>query len=295
MTAPAPFAGLVVEAARRTLAALFKDNGIESPDIDARLLIGATLHLDHTGLAAQALRLITDDEASAIANFAQRRIAREPVARILGRKEFWGLDLRITEATLVPRPDTETVVEAALEWFRSKPHVTNIRIADIGTGSGAILFALLSEYPDAIGVGTDISADALETAELNARHLGLASRAAFVQCDYAAALPGPFDLVVSNPPYIRSADIAALDIDVRDHDPHLALDGGADGLDAYRAITLQAVTLLAPGGVLIFEVGHDQGAQVSDIMRAAGLTVSGPPRADLSGVHRVVTGQKGAF
>jgi release factor glutamine methyltransferase len=296
VSANIPFAGLTVEAARRALAAHLKDNGIESPDLDARLLIGAALDLDHTGLAAQAARQITDNEAKAIDRSAQRRIAHEPVARILGRKEFWGLDLLISEATLIPRPDTETVVEAALDILRSESRANHaLHIADIGTGSGAILLALLSELSGATGVGTDISAGALATAEMNARRLGLAGRASFVRCDYASVLSGPFDLIVSNPPYIRSADIAALDPDVRDHDPRLALDGGADGLTAYRAITVQAAGLLAHRGSLIFEVGHDQSTQVREIMHAAGLTVSSTPRADLAGVHRVVMGQNGTF
>ncbi len=296
MSANTPFAGLTIEAARRALAAQLKDNNIESPDLDARLLIGSALDLDHTGLATQAARKITDEEAMIIDRSAQRRIAHEPVARILGHKEFWGLDLRLSEATLVPRPDTETVVEAALDVLRSNPQATRApRIADIGTGSGAILLALLSELPQATGIGTDISAAALATAEMNAQQLGLANRASFVQCNYAAGLSGPFDLVVSNPPYIRSTDIAMLDPDVRDHDPHLALDGGADGLTAYRTIVPQAAGLLAGHGFLIFEVGHDQSTPVSEIVRAAGLTVSSAPRADLGGVHRVVIGQKGAF
>jgi len=290
-----PFTGLTVDAARRALSAQLKANGIETPDLDARLLIGAALKLDHTALAIQALRVITTDEAQTIARFAQRRIAHEPVARILGRKEFWGLDLCLSQETLVPRPDTETVVEAALEILRSDFHASKtIRIADIGTGSGAILLALLSELESATGVGTDISAGALATAESNARRLGLIPRAAFVQCDYAAALSGPFDLVVSNPPYIRSADIATLESDVREHDPRLALDGGADGLDAYRAIVPQAKALLVPGGVLIFEVGHDQSDQVMQLMRAAGFSVSAMPKADLSGIQRAVVGRKAA-
>ncbi len=295
MSAPGSFAGLTIETARRALAAHFKASGIESPDLDARLLIGAALDLDHAGLATQASRQVTADEDKAIASFAQRRMTHEPVARILGRKEFWGLDLLLSDATLIPRPDTETIVEAALESLRAKSSVTNIRIADIGTGSGAILLALLSELAEATGIGTDISEAALDTAGLNAQRLGLAGRAAFVQCDYAAALSGPFDLIVSNPPYIRSADIAMLDRDVRDHDPRLALDGGADGLDAYRAITPQAAALLAPDGVLIFEVGHDQSAQVSALMRAAGLTLSASPKADLGGIYRAVVGRKTAF
>jgi release factor glutamine methyltransferase len=296
VSANIPFAGLTVEAARRALAANLKDNSIESPDLDARLLIGAALDLDHTGLATQAARKIAEDEAAIIETYAQRRIAHEPVARILGRKEFWGLDLHLSRDTLVPRPDTETAVEAALDILRSESRVGHaLRIADIGTGSGAILLALLSELPAATGVGTDISAGALATAEMNAQRLGLASRASFIRCDYAAALSGPFDLIVSNPPYIRSADFAALDPDVRDHDPHLALDGGTDGLNAYRAIVPQAASLLAPHGILIFEVGYDQSAPVGEIMRAAGLTLPPPPRADLGGIHRAVMGRKTAF
>lgn len=291
-----PFAGLTIEAARRALATRLKGNNIETPDLDARLLIGAALGLDHTGLATQAERKITDDEAKAIDRSAQRRTAHEPIARILGHKEFWGLDFHISEATLVPRPDTETVVEAALDVLRGDHRATTApRIADIGTGSGAILLALLSELPQATGVGTDISTAALATAELNAQQLGLAGRASFVQCDYAAGLSGPFDLIVSNPPYIRSADIATLDPDVRNHDPHLALDGGADGLAAYRTIIPQAAGLLTGHGFLIFEVGYDQSIPVSEIMRAAGLAVSPVPRTDLGGVHRAVMGQKEAF
>lgn len=296
MSASAPLAGLTVEAARRALATQFKAGSIDTPELDARLLIGAALKLDHTALAVQSARLITENEANVIGSFAQRRLSHEPVARILGHKEFWGLDLHLSDATLVPRPDTETIVAAALEIVRNdlgaeKP----LRIADIGTGSGAILLALLSELPAATGIGTDISTDALETAGINARQLGLSDRASFVQCDYASALSGPFDLIVSNPPYIRSADIAALDPDVRDHDPHLALDGGTDGLDAYRTITPQAAALLASGGALIFEVGHDHSAQVSALMRLAGLTLPYPPRADLGGIYRAVMGRKAAI
>ena len=296
MSASAPLAGLTVEAARRALAAKFKASNIDSPELDARLLIGAALGLDHTGLAVQSARKMTEEEAGVIASFAQRRLMHEPVARILGHREFWGLDLRLSDATLVPRPDTETIVAAALEIIGNDfAKDSKLRIADIGTGSGAILLALLSELPAATGIGTDISGEALHTAEINAQQLGLANRASFIQCDYASALDGPFDLIVSNPPYIRSADIPVLDRDVRDHDPHLALDGGPDGLDAYRAITPQAAALLAFGGVLIFEVGHDQSDQVSALMEGAGLTLPHPPKADLGGIYRAVMGRKTAI
>jgi release factor glutamine methyltransferase len=286
------FAGQTVEAARRALTARFRSAGIDSAELDARTLTGSVLGLDLTGLIAAASRVLTVDEAERLEDFARRRIGAEPVARIVGLKEFWGLPLRLSPATLVPRPDTETVVEAALDILRAQSErASPLRIADLGTGSGAILLALLSELPSAFGVGTDISVPALRTARDNARQLGFAARAAFVACDYAAALSGPFDLIVSNPPYIRSAHIAALDAEVRDHDPHPALDGGFDGLDAYRLIVPQAPRLLAPGGALVMEVGHGQSGDVQGLMTAAGLTSGGSPKSDLAGIRRAVTGR----
>jgi release factor glutamine methyltransferase len=285
-------AGQTVETARRNLAARFKSGAIDSPELDARILVGAALGLDLSGMIAAATRPVTAAEAARLEDFAGRRLKGEPVARILGSREFWGLPLQLSAATLVPRPDTETVVALALQMLRAGPGADRPRIADLGTGSGAILLALLSELPDAMGVGTDISAAALRTASANARNLGLARRAAFVACDYASALSGPFDLIVSNPPYIRSAEINDLASEVRDHDPLCALDGGSDGLDAYRALVPQAVRLLAPGGGLALEVGHDQSADVEQLMAAAGLTLRGPPRTDLAGIPRAVAGRK---
>jgi release factor glutamine methyltransferase len=286
------FPGRTVETARRALTAQLRRASVESADLDARILVSAVLDLDLTGLIAAAARILSRDEAERLEGFARRRIAGEPAARIIGLKEFWGLPLRLSPATLVPRPDTETVVEAALEILRAESrHGSPLRVADLGTGSGAILLALLSELPDAFGVGTDISVPALRTACDNARHLGFAARAAFVACDYAAALSGPFDLIVSNPPYIRSAHIASLDAEVRDHDPHRALDGGFDGLDAYRLIVPQARGLLAPGGALVMEVGHGQSGDVQALLTAAGVMPAEPPKSDLGGIPRAVTGR----
>jgi release factor glutamine methyltransferase len=293
VSATASFAGQTVEAARRALTARFRANEIDSAELDARILVGAVLGLDLTGLITAANRALASDESKRLDDLARRRLAGEPVARLLGYKEFWGLRLRLSAATLVPRPDTETVVELALEILRARPHREKPwRIADIGTGSGAILLALLSELPRACGFGTDISAAALRTAHANAIHLGLADRADFIACEYAAALTGPFDLIVSNPPYIRSAEIGQLATEVRDHDPHQALDGGTDGLDAYRALIPQAARLLAPGGALVVEAGQGQSGDVRDLMTSAGLTVRGPAKADLAGIHRAVAGLK---
>ena len=289
----APFAGQTVETARRALATRFRTLAIDSAELDARILVGAALGLDLTGVIAAASRLVTAAEAVRLEHFARRRLNGEPVARILGAKEFWGLPLQLSTATLVPRPDTEMVVELALEMFRAAPHLDHrLRIADIGTGSGAILLALLSELPDAYGLGTDISAAALRTAKSNAARLGFATRADFIACDYAAALSGPFDLIVSNPPYVRSAEIMDLAIEVRDHDPHRALDGGKDGLDAYRALVPEAARLLAVRGALVVEIGHDQSGHIERLMVAAGLTLERPPKADLAGIRRAVAGRK---
>jgi release factor glutamine methyltransferase len=282
-----------VEAARRALAARLQSTAHESAELDARLLIGHALGLDLTGLITAAQRRLTEGESARIEAFAIRRLDGEPVARIIGEKEFWGLPLQLSPATLVPRPDTETVVELALELLRAGGKLDRpLRIADLGTGTGAILLALLSELPAAQGFGTDISTEALRTAAANATRAGLSDRAAFLACDYASGLSGPFDLIVSNPPYIRSGDIAALAPEVRNHDPLAALDGGADGLDAYRALIPQAAGLLAPRGALIVEAGAGQSRQIQALMVAAGLTATTPPRADLGGIPRAVAGHK---
>jgi release factor glutamine methyltransferase len=215
-----------------------------------------------------------------------RRLAGEPLDRIIGRRGFWTLDLAVTPDVLSPRPDTETIVRAALD------HVTGARdricrILDLGTGSGAILLALLAELPHAHGVGVDISAAALSIATANARANGLADRTEWRLGSWADPVTGQFDIVVSNPPYIPSAEIAGLDVEVRDHDPALALDGGADGLDCYRAILPALPGLLAEGGVAVLEIGLGQADAVPALAATAGLAVI-EIRPDLGGVPRAV-------
>ena len=282
-----------VAEARRALAAKFRAAGLEAADLDARILIGHALGLDHAALAAAATRRLGADEENAIAALASRRLTGEPVARILGYKEFWSLPLRVDAATLVPRPETETVVEAALAAIDAGGQRSrDLRIADLGTGSGALILALLSELPNAFGIATDTSTKALVVARDNARRLAL-SRARFIACNMAAALRGPFDAIVSNPPYIASGDIATLAPDVRDFDPHLALDGGTDGLHFYRAIATAAPTLLAPGGALVVELGIGQAEPVAQLFAAAGLAPS-PPYPDLNGTPRALVARKRA-
>jgi release factor glutamine methyltransferase len=278
---------------RRALTAKFHAAGLDSPDLDSRILIGHALGLDHAALAAAATRRLGADEENAIAALASRRLTGEPVARILGYKEFWSLPLRVDAATLVPRPETETVVEAALAAIDAGgPRSRKLRIVDLGTGSGALILALLSELQNAFGIATDTSTKALVVARDNARRLAL-SRARFIACNMAAALRGPFDAIVSNPPYIASGDIATLAPDVRDFDPHLALDGGTDGLEFYRAIAAAAPTLLAPGGALVVELGIGQAEPVAQLFAAAGLAPS-PPYPDLNGTPRALVARKRA-
>lgn len=280
--------GMTIAAARRALSDAFRQNGVDSPELDARILIGHLLDLNHTALATSADRTLDENEARALTALAARRIAHEPIARIIGKKEFWGLQLRITPATLVPRPETETVVEAALAAIDADgPRMRPLKIADLGTGSGAILLALLSELPCAFGIGTDLSQEALATARDNAIGHGLSRRAAMLACDFGSALSGGFDLVVANPPYIAAKDIASLSPEVR-RDPLIALDGGPDGLAAYRTIAADAHRLIKPLGHLVLELGTGQADAVTKLLLAENLA-STQVRSDLNGIPRALT------
>jgi release factor glutamine methyltransferase len=245
------------------------------------MLVGHALSLDLTALIRAGDRCLDTGEIARIDMLAARRLGHEPVVRITGMKEFWGLAFKVTPDVLVPRPDTETIVEQARA----------LRIADLGVGSGAILISLLTELPEATAIGTDRDVAALTVARENARHLGVVSRAAFVACDFGAAVAPGCDLIVTNPPYIRTDDIALLEPDVRAFDPSRALDGGRDGLAAYRAIAADARDILGLGGHLVAEIGHDQGAAVAALFAAAGF---GDIRVwpDLSGLDRAVVARR---
>jgi release factor glutamine methyltransferase len=275
------YAGVSIDAARRQLARKFRQRGLDAPELDARIIVGHVLGLDHTALAAHSDRVLTPEEAAGIAGLSARRLGREPVARILGHKEFWGLPFKLNTDTLVPRPETETVVEATLSSLGRDNRTSSVlRIVDLGTGSGALLLALLSELASAFGIGTDISFVALVCARDNARALGLSARASFVVC-------GPADILVSNPPYVACGDIGGLEPEVRDFDPRRALDGGPDGLDGYRAIASDVRRLLAPGGVLALELGQGQLGTVTSIFAPLGLEPV-TTRYDLSGIARTL-------
>jgi len=276
-----------IAAARQALAEILRQAGIDSANADARLLMAHALGIDRAELMANGERALSTEQAKAIDVLAARRLRREPVSRIFGEREFWTLTLIITPDVLVPRPETETVVEAALDALLTLK-LEKLRILDIGTGSGALLLALLRELPNAIGTGTDISSAALEIARANAARYDLGLRCAFIACDIAAGVSGPFDLIVSNPPYVARGEIATLAPEVRDYDPPIALDGGSDGLDGYRAIAADARRLLAPGGRLIVELGAGQEGAVRTLFTNAGLNVAAAHN-DLAGIPRALS------
>ncbi|HEX9072475.1 MAG TPA: peptide chain release factor N(5)-glutamine methyltransferase [Pseudolabrys sp.] len=280
--------GAPVSEALRLVAQAFRTASIAEADVDARVLVGYALHLDRAKLVAQSDRILEEREVTVISALAARRLRHEPVSRILGQKEFWSLPLSVTPDVLVPRPETETVVEGALDFVeRGGLRMKKLCIIDVGTGSGALMLALLRELPNAIGTGTDVSKAALQVARANAAHCGLERRCSFVACDIASGVQGPFDLVVSNPPYIAHDEIASLAPEVRDYDPTVALDGGDDGLAAYRAIAAEAARLLAPDGRLFVELGAGQESAVRALFTNAGLSV-GAARKDLAGIPRVL-------
>jgi release factor glutamine methyltransferase len=260
---------LTCTQAHRRAAALLAEAGIETPKRDARVLLCEAASIDHAALLRDPDARLGDDAAARLRSFVERRLAREPVSRILGRREFWGLSLRVTPDVLDPRADTETLVAAAVETLRDRRN-DPLRILDLGTGSGALLCACLSEFPRAFGIGVDRSEAACRIARENLGFCGLAARGAIVCGDWGEAFAGGFDLVVSNPPYIRSTDIAALAPEVRDYDPRGTLDGGPDGLLAYRAIAADLRRLAAPDGIAILEIGFDQAESAAKCFREAG-------------------------
>lgn len=278
----------VTLGAVRRLAAkrLAEVAGIDTPALDARILIAAVVGVAPNELVLADFRPVDMAEIARIDALLERRAAGEPVARILGHREFWGMTFALSPATLVPRPDSETVVEAALAHLdRTGGRGRPLRLVDIGTGSGALLVALLAELPEAVGLGIDLSDEAARTARDNAARLGVGTRSLFVRGHFAACA-APADVIVANPPYIRAETIAALPPEVRDFDPRLALDGGPDGLEAYRAIIPRLQDLMAPEGAAFVEIGFDQGAAVAAMAREAGLKAS--IRRDLAGHDRVV-------
>ncbi len=271
-------------------AALLAAAGFPDPRRQARRLLAAALELSPAGLLAQSERVLAAGEIARSRAMLARMAAGEPLSRILGRREFWGLEFALSEATFDPRPESETIVAAVRERLQGDGR--GRRFLDLGTGCGCLVLALLSEFPEALGVGVDIAEAAVRTARDNARALGLADRALFLVGDWAQALAGRFDAVVANPPYIATAALADLPPAVARYDPRRALDGGADGLAAYRVLAAAVPALLRPGGLFACEVGQGQAQAVAAILAASGLAVETPLR-DLAGIERVILARGG--
>jgi release factor glutamine methyltransferase len=268
-----------------------REAGIETPELDARLLLCHAAGLTQEAHIARARDELAADAAARLETLIARRLEREPVSRIIGCREFYGRTFLVDRHALDPRPDTETLIEATLKLverqaLRNRP----LNLLDLGTGTGCILVTLLAELPKARGIGTDISTATLELAEANAQRLGVAERASFVAADWLDGIDGQFDLIVSNPPYIPSAEIAGLADEVARHDPRATLDGGPDGLDAHRRIAANAAQVLAPNGKILVEIGSDQAEPVAGIFARAGLSLDRDTaiRRDLAGRPRLV-------
>lgn len=266
--------------------------GVDSPVIDARLLVEAAAGATRADIISDPHRPLSEAQGAELEAFLERRARREPVSQILGVKGFWKIMLRVTPQVLTPRPETETILDVVLPDFSP---AQRLRVLDLGVGSGAILLAILAERPNAVGLGVDVSEDALAVARENAVNLGLGGRAALLRSDWTSALESEgFDLVVSNPPYIPTADIDTLAPEVRDHEPRLALDGGPDGLAAYRRLAEEIPRVLKPGGRFAVEIGYDQGAAVSALFRTPAFDQVRVVK-DLGDRDRVVTGLKKTF
>ena len=278
--------------ARAAVTERMRQIGVERPEREAGALLALAAGIRAVDLIG-APEAPVGDAAGRIEAFAARRVAGEPLSRICGRREFWSLEFAISPDVLDPRADTETIVEAALAALAPR-RAAALRVLDLGTGSGALFCALLAEFPQATGVGVDISEGAAAVARANLQALGLAGRGTIHVGDWGEGLEGPFDLIVSNPPYIRAGDIAGLDREVRDHDPRLALDGGPDGLDAYRALAPHLTRLLTPDGRFFLEFGEGQGEEVAAILRGWALDELRLVN-DLSGRARVVAGRLANF
>ena len=257
-------------------AGRLRASGVDSPRLEARLLLAHALGVDVADLVANPDRIVGVTDYDALIG---RRATHEPLAYLTGHREFWSLDFLVSPATLVPRPESETIVRAALA---RRPG----RVLDLGTGSGCLLLAVLNDRAGAWGIGVDRSREAVRVAARNAARFGLADRAAFLVGDWASAVAGRFDLVLSNPPYIRSGDIAGLMEDVAGFEPRAALDGGADGLDAYRAIIADLHRLLTPDGAAVLELGVGQAEPVSALARSFGFAAHAEP--DLAGIPRAL-------
>ena len=282
-------APVTVAAALRRVSTRLALAGIERAQAEARLLVEAATGASRAEIIGFGERMLGTAQSESLEHLVARRCLREPVSRILGKREFWSLPFAVTPATLDPRPDSETLVSAVLQEIGDRQAA--LEILDLGTGTGCLLLALLSELPRARGTGVDVAPEAVATAQGNAAALGLADRAAFVVGDWARDINARFHVVISNPPYIESAAVSGLQPEVARFDPAAALDGGPDGLAAYRLLIPQAAERLVPGGLMALEIGAGQSESVDRLAADAGFTAVGTVH-DLAGIPRCLLFRK---
>lgn len=280
---------ITVSDAAKEAAVKLQAAGCETASLDASLLLAHIMGIPRQSLMLVHDKALNDNEIMLYGRAVERRVAKEPIAYITGSKEFWSLDFFVTRDTLIPRPDSETLIEAALKLVKNRAKA--ISVLDIGTGTGCLLIALLKELPQASGVGVDINTGALAVAHRNAVHNAVDARAVFTESHWCDAVNGTFDLIISNPPYIAETDRDSLMQDVVSFEPHKALFAGTDGMDAYKALAPQVAARLNAGGFCVFEAGMGQAAAISDLLRAEGL-VDGQTARDLQGIPRAVIAHK---
>ncbi len=276
--------GAAVLAVNQRLA----EAGVGNPRLDSRLLVAHVLGLNLTQLFSYPETLLSEFQLEKLRKLTQRRVSREPIARILGHREFWSLNFKVDESTLVPRPDSETLVEAVMERITNRN--TPVSILDLGTGSGCLLLAILSELKLASGLGVDLSEQALKIAALNAKYLNLEDRARFLHSNWFEKIDKkerPFDIIISNPPYISDDDITRLEPDVSKYDPYVALSGGADGLNAYRELMPEMLKFITFDGIIAVEIGMGQALNVIQYGEASGLQLDQIFK-DIAGLERVL-------
>ncbi|MCP4394066.1 MAG: peptide chain release factor N(5)-glutamine methyltransferase [Alphaproteobacteria bacterium] len=282
----------------KSISKQLSDAEIDNSDLDAKLLVAHVCEVEPNTLYSGSELEVSADNEHLIIKLVQRRLSKEPVYRIIGKREFWSLEFELSEGTLDPRPDSETIVEAVLESIQDKS--SSLNIIDLGTGTGCLLLSVLSELSNARGIGVDVSENAVETAKKNSMNLGLGDRCKIVNSSWENdnfsdvvidAINGRYDIVISNPPYICSQDIERLDEEVKDYDPLKALDGGEDGFDAYRVLVEKSYDILQSGGKIFFEVGIGQSEMLLKMLAEKGFEGCGI-KHDLVGIDRCVFGEK---
>jgi len=268
----------------------FTAQGIENPVLDARLVMQEVLNITHEEILLNNNRVITANESKALSILVSRRLKREPISRILGKRAFWKHEFKLSDKTLDPRPDSETIIQSVISSFNKNDE---LNILDLGTGTGCLLLSILNEFPNSKGVGVDISSGAIDIAKENAKEIGISKKVNFIDSDWKnMELNNSFNVIISNPPYIENSEIESLEPEVKNFDPYLALAGGNDGLDSYKEIIKILPKLLKKDGKIFFEIGYNQEVPVKEMLAHNGFSVIEVTQ-DLAGISRCIVAKWG--